>query len=120
MDEKRYKQAILVPEHITPTIFALPCVFSCHKEADGRIVYLLYDWDEQGQYVELRPGQWLCEDYDGQWHVETQLEHTIPIANMEFYRAMIDYAVKIDERPKNLTYKPDASLDPTEYYKFGT
>lgn len=69
MNEKRYKQSILVPAVITPTIFALPCIYSCHKEADGKICYLLYDWDEQGQYVELRPGQLLCEGYDGKWEV---------------------------------------------------
>lgn len=67
--EKRYRQAILVPESITPTIFALPCIFSVHKEAGDKICYLLRSWDSEGQYIELRPGQWLCEDYDGKWEV---------------------------------------------------
>ena len=71
--KKRYRQAILIPNGITPTIFALPCIYSCHKEADGRICYLLYDWDEQGKYVKLHPGQWLCEDYDGKWEVKDEL-----------------------------------------------
>lgn len=98
MKKKRYRQAILVPNGVMPTIFQLPCIFSCHKEpikrgqsgdrtgsaerevsrpqgkeADESIVYLLYDWDEQGNYVELRPGQWLCQDYDGRWEVKDKL-----------------------------------------------
>ena len=68
---KRYRQVILIPKKVTPTIFSLPCVFSVHKEADG-ICYLLYDWDEQGNYIELRPGQYLCEDYDGKWEVKNE------------------------------------------------
>ena len=72
-EPKRYKTAILIPDGITPTIFALPCIYSCHKEADGRICYLLYDWDERGKYIELRPGQWLCQDYDGKWEVKDKL-----------------------------------------------
>ena len=72
-ETKRYKQAILIPDGITPTIFALPCIYSCHKEADGRICYLLYDWDERGNYIELHPGQWLCQDYDGKWEVKDKI-----------------------------------------------
>ena len=97
-ETKRYKKAILIPEGVTPTIFALPCIYSCHKEpikreqsgagtgsaerevsrpqgkgVDGGIVYLLYDWDEQGNYIGLRPGQWLCECYDGKWEVKDKL-----------------------------------------------
>ena len=72
-ETKRYKKAILIPDGVTPTIFALPCIYSCHKGVDGGIVYLLYDWDEQGNYIELRPGQWLCECYDGKWEVNDKL-----------------------------------------------
>ena len=70
---KRYKTAIHVRDVITPTTFALPCIYSCHKEADGRICYLLYDWDNQGNYIEARPGQWLCQDYDGKWEVKDKI-----------------------------------------------
>jgi hypothetical protein len=38
-------------------------------EADGRLCYLLYDWDAQGQYVKAHEGQLLCEGYDGKWTV---------------------------------------------------
>ena len=39
-ETKRYKKAILIPDGVTPTIFALPCIYSCHKGVDGGIVYL--------------------------------------------------------------------------------
>ena len=64
----KVKQAIHVGRHVTD-LMRLPCVYSCHKEADGTLCYLLYDWDEKGQYVKAHEGQWLCEDYDGKWTV---------------------------------------------------
>ena len=72
-ETKRYKVSIQVPERIMQTIFTLECIYSCHKDKDGRIVYLLYDWDNEGRYVELRPGQWLCQDYDGRWEVKDKI-----------------------------------------------
>ena len=65
------KQAIHVGRHATD-ILSLPCVYSCHKKADGSFCYLLYDWDKQGQYVEAHEGQWLCEDYNGKWTVRNE------------------------------------------------
>lgn len=62
------KQSIKVTANAT-YMLKLPCIYSCHKEADGRLCYLLYDWDEQGQYIKAHEGQWLCEDYDGKWTV---------------------------------------------------
>ena len=64
----KVKQAIHVGRQATD-LMRLPCVYSCHKEADGTLCYLLYDWDEQGCYVEVHEGQWLCEDYNGKWTV---------------------------------------------------
>lgn len=52
----KVKQAIHVGRHVTD-IMRLDCVYSCHKEADGTLCYLLYDWDEQGQYVKAHEGQ---------------------------------------------------------------
>jgi len=65
---EKVKQAIHVGRHVTD-LMRLPCVYSCHKEADGTLCYLLYDWDEQGQNVKAHEGQWLCEGYDGKWTV---------------------------------------------------
>ena len=64
----KVKQAIRVGRHVTD-LMRLDCVYSCHKEADGTLCYLLYDWDERGQYIKAREGQWLCEGYDGKWTV---------------------------------------------------
>ena len=73
-----YKQVIEVPARISQTIFELPCIYSCHKEpvrnsqgeSEDRIVYLLYDWDKEGRYIELRPGQLLCQRHNGKWEVK--------------------------------------------------
>ena len=50
-------------------------MFSCHKESDERLCYLLYDWDDNGKYIEARKGDWLCEDEDGKWSVLTNGEY---------------------------------------------
>ena len=55
-------------------IMKLPCVFSCHKMADGELEYLLYDWDEQGQYVKAHKGDWIIED-NGKHYVLTDKEY---------------------------------------------
>lgn len=68
MEKPKYKQEIRVGRNVT-AIMELPCVFSCHKEADGNLVYLLYDWDNDGNYIEARRGDWLCEDTEGRWSV---------------------------------------------------
>lgn len=73
MEQTRYKTAICVPQRVTATLFELDCIYSVHKEAEGKPVYLLYDWDDEGRYVELRPGQWLCQDYEGRWTVKDKL-----------------------------------------------
>ena len=52
----KVKQAIRVGRHVTD-LMRLECVYSCHKEADGTLCYLLYDWDERGQYVKAHEGQ---------------------------------------------------------------
>lgn len=75
MKQGKIVQAILIPNWISRTIFDLSCVFSAHKESDGRICYLLYDWDSHGNYVEARPGQWLCEYDDGRWLVLSDKEY---------------------------------------------
>ncbi len=64
-------QRIQIGRHVTD-IMRLPCVFSCHKEEGGRLCYLLYDWDEQGRYIEAREGEWLVQTEDGRWHVDRQ------------------------------------------------
>jgi len=66
--------AIQIGNNVT-NIMKLPCVFSCHKMADGELEYLLYDWDEQGQYVKAHKSDWIIEDNDGDYHVLTDEEY---------------------------------------------
>lgn len=58
---------------MTASFFELECIYYCHKDAEGKPVYLLYDWDDEGRYVEARPGQWLCQDYEGRWTVKDKM-----------------------------------------------
>ena len=67
----RYIQRIQIGRNVT-NIMRMDCVYSCHKEGDGRLCYLLYDWDEQGQYIKAYEGDWLVQDEDGKWRVEKQ------------------------------------------------
>ena len=70
---------------MTNTVFDLPCVYSVHKEpvkdSGSRLCYLLYDWDEQGQNLRAYPTDWLCEDYDGRWHLLTDKDYQATINN---------------------------------------
>ena len=61
------KQTIKVTANAT-YMLKLPCVYSCHKEND-ELVYLLYDWDDNGQYVKAHIGDWLGEDEEGKWRL---------------------------------------------------
>lgn len=61
-------RAIQIGNNVTD-MMKLPCIFSCHKEQDGRLCYLLYDWDEHGNYKEAHKGDWLCEEEGGGWSV---------------------------------------------------
>ena len=65
---EKVKQAIRVGRNVTD-MMRLPCVFSCYKQADGTLCYQLYDWGEPLRNVTAHEGQWLCEDYDGNWTV---------------------------------------------------
>lgn len=73
--EKRYIKAIQISRRVTDTIFNLPCIYSVHKEADDTPCYLLFDWDEQGNYKQARPTDWLCLDQQGRWNVLTEQEY---------------------------------------------
>lgn len=72
---KKFKQAIHLEGRCINDVFKLPCVYSCHKEAEGGLCYLLYDWDDDGNYIEARIGDWLCEDEEGKWHVMSNEEY---------------------------------------------
>lgn len=65
----KYIQMIEIGRNVTD-IMCLDCVYSCHKEGDGRLCYLLYDWDKDGNYITAHEGDTLCQSEDGKWYVE--------------------------------------------------
>ena len=78
----RFKQAIQIGSHIDD-IFKLPCVFCARKGSsyarDG-IEYSLVENTISERYklgdkIIAYQGDWLCEDYDGQWHLLSDEEY---------------------------------------------
>lgn len=70
-----FKQAIRVTDDAT-YILRLDCVYSCHKEGkDKHLVYLLYDWNDYGEYTKVHIGDWLCQDNQGKWHKLTNEQY---------------------------------------------
>lgn len=65
--------AIQINNNVTD-IMKLPCVFSCHKMADGELEYLLYDWDDKGQNVRAHKEDWIVEE-NGKYYVLTDKEY---------------------------------------------
>lgn len=65
--------AIQISNNVT-NIMKLPCVFSCHKMANNELEYLLYDWDDKGQYVRAHKGDWIVES-NGKYCVLTDKEY---------------------------------------------
>lgn len=63
-----------VPEgNISPDIFHLPCIDGCAKHHDdGSIFYLTIP-----KIVPriVYPGNWLCKDIHGKWHVLTDKQY---------------------------------------------
>lgn len=63
-----FRKAIQVGRNATD-ILKLSCVMGCHKDDNDELVYILFDWDESGNYKEARMGDWLCEDHKSVWRV---------------------------------------------------
>lgn len=60
-----YRRRIQVGRNVTD-IMELPCVNMCIRGDDGRIRY----FTSERPTVVVWEGDWLCEDTDGNWHVE--------------------------------------------------
>lgn len=73
----KFQKAIQVPRHVSQSVMDLPCVESFHKSGNGGYYYVLY-WIHMHDNTRCKyahPGEWLCEDYDGKWHVLTDDEY---------------------------------------------
>ena len=80
----RFKQAIQIGSHIDD-IFKLPCVFSALKASKG-IVYTLFgdtiaEMYNVGDKIIAYQGDWLCEDYEGHWHLLSDDEYKAYLSN---------------------------------------
>lgn len=73
-----FKQAIQVDNNITD-IMRLPCVYGCYKIARlGREPMLAYLLNPECDVIGQGPatmGNWLCEDYEGRWHLMTDYSY---------------------------------------------
>lgn len=66
----RIIEAYQVPEgNVSPDIFRMPCVSSAYKTMRGETYYHVDDGLIAG------PGDWICRDSPGQWHVLTHEEY---------------------------------------------
>lgn len=70
-----FRQAIRIG-HSIEGIFKLPCIAAIRKDIFGEAFYELYGFlmhDNNGAVA--REGDWVCEDYDGKWHLITNEEY---------------------------------------------
>ena len=70
-----FKQAIRIG-HGIEGIFKLPCIAAIRKDIFGAPFFDTYGflmYDRKG--VSAREGDWLCEDYYGDWHLLTNEEY---------------------------------------------
>ena len=70
----RIVEAYQIPKgSVSHDIFALPCIDGCGKNhADGSVFYFtIHTVKPRLAY----PGEWLCKDDKGKWHVLTDKEY---------------------------------------------
>ena len=77
----RYKQAIQIGDNVTD-IMKLPCVLGAMKKSyNPAVIYYILFGDiitkrvQWGEAVTAYTGDWLCEDYDGRWHLRNDKEY---------------------------------------------
>ena len=74
MNWKNYRKAVQIDNCVTD-IINMPCVESVRKSSDGKLLYSVNTGTPEETSTEIaQKGDWLCEDYDGNWHVEKNRE----------------------------------------------
>jgi len=75
MTIKNFKQAIHVGNTPSMDVFQLPCITALRKGACN----IGFFYETTTDDVIACPGEWICEDQDGNWHVlsETLYNHYI-------------------------------------------
>lgn len=61
-----YRQSIQIGRNANG-ILALPCVDGVRKTSPGKLVYQVNT--KHGTNTSAKEGDWICEDYNGDWHV---------------------------------------------------
>lgn len=79
----RFKQALQINDNVT-AIMRLPCVIGCRKEfwsdSDICLRFELFGDTQStkfrwGESIYAYHGDWLCESYDGVWHLLSNEEY---------------------------------------------
>ena len=77
----KIKQAIQIGDNVTG-IMRLPCVLGAMKMTyNPAVIYYILFGDvitkcvQWGETVKAYNGDWLCEDYDGRWHLLSDKEY---------------------------------------------
>ena len=87
----KFRKAIQVGRNATD-ILNLPCVIGCQKEfwsdSDIRLRFELFGDTQStkfrwGESIYAYHGDWLCEDYDGKWHLLTDKEYKDGVEDRE-------------------------------------
>lgn len=69
----QFKYAIQIGTSVTD-IISLPCIYAIYKQqSTGTLLYELYG--DQGEKKFALFSDWLCLDYEGQWHILTNKEY---------------------------------------------
>lgn len=66
MQLNQFKQTIQIGRNVTD-IINLPCVDGVKKSFKGVLIYQVNTFGVTPKYA--REGDYICQDYDGDWHV---------------------------------------------------
>jgi len=75
MKKLRIKQAIQVGKKISQRIFDLPCVDCIMKDRESGNMYYMIRLAPDGHHTSATDGEWICEDYFGNYHVLSDYEY---------------------------------------------
>ena len=68
---RQYRQSIQIGKNVGD-ILNLPCVNAVRKSEAKRLVYEIATAYDPKKYATA--GDWICEDYSGDWHVVSSLQ----------------------------------------------
>ena len=69
----KFKQAIQIGDNVTD-IYKLPCIAGVFKNTDGSAIFRLELFVKSERAIAVK-GDWLCQDYNGNWHRMSDTEY---------------------------------------------